>query len=205
MHPSSALLLLHPSCWCEHRMKSSMHCGNRTIWQSSDAVGDCQQWIRYCCPTLAVSISLQAAPEVALDVLLCIAEEAACLDSRRQAPFVQKAMQPQASATCTCMGRILHTSLQSPGPPCAASFCLAKLWIGFEHRDIQFSFPLCLPACLPPSLPPSLTHSLTHSLTQSLTHSLIHSLTHPPTHPLIHSLTHPLTHSLTLVSLSRYC
>lgn len=58
---------------------------------------------------------LQAATEVALELLLSIAEEAAALDTRRQGSFIQKGMQPQAPGVFSMLGRILETSLATPG------------------------------------------------------------------------------------------
>ncbi|KAA6422701.1 MAG: hypothetical protein FRX49_07236 [Trebouxia sp. A1-2] len=48
--------------------------------------------------------------EVMLDLLLSLAEEASALDSRRQASFVNKAMQPQAARVFDTLGKVLQGS-----------------------------------------------------------------------------------------------
>lgn len=53
-------------------------------------------------------LCIQAGLDVALDLLLSIAEEVSALDSRKQSSFVQKAMQPQAEQMFGLLGRVLH-------------------------------------------------------------------------------------------------
>jgi len=50
-----------------------------------------------------------------LDLLLSLAEEASALDSRRQASFVNKAMQPQAARVFDTLGKVLQGSSSASG------------------------------------------------------------------------------------------
>lgn len=60
-------------------------------------------------------VCYQANTEVALDLLLSLAEEASMLDSRAQASFVHKAMQPQAAQVFDILGKVLQGSSSASG------------------------------------------------------------------------------------------
>lgn len=99
--------------------------------------------------TTGASNGNQAATEVALELLLSIAEEAAALDTRRQGSFIQKGMQPQAPGVFSMLGRILETSLATPGQFSTTALALrcTQAWLGLSLRD-SHGQSMCSPGAL---------------------------------------------------------
>ncbi|KAL3145521.1 hypothetical protein ABBQ32_003345 [Trebouxia sp. C0010 RCD-2024] len=91
----------------------------------------------------------QAASEIALDLLLKIAEEAAALDTRRQGSFVHKGMQPQAPAVFGILGRVLETCLATPGQSGTTALALkcTQAWLGLSLTD-SHGRSMCSPGAL---------------------------------------------------------
>ena len=69
----------------------------------------------YITPSRPQCMCCQASTEVALDLLLSLAEEGSALDSRAQASFVHTATQPQAAQVFDILGKVLQGSSSASG------------------------------------------------------------------------------------------